>query len=76
VLCGHAGKSYHRVDYGVGKNRIDTFLLTMHDNKTNPLRLIEIDTRASTVRSWVYAPLTKTSYPTYNVAAVKQSWTS
>jgi len=76
VLCGHVGKSYHRVDYGVTKNRIDTFLLAMHDNVTNPVRLIEIDTRANTLRTWVYAPYTKATYPSYKLSLSRLTWVS
>ncbi len=65
VLCGHTGSQAHRVDTGVNGNRIDTFLLTMHSNTTNPLRLIEIDPVAGTLKTWVYAPANNQSWPSW-----------
>jgi hypothetical protein len=62
VFSGHAGTSKHRVDYGVHGNRVDSYLLTMHSTTTNPMRFVEIDTRARTERTWVYAPWTKHAY--------------
>ncbi|MET0693034.1 MAG: metallophosphoesterase [Propionibacteriaceae bacterium] len=66
VLCGHAGKAAARTDTGVNGNRIITMMLTMHDVKTNPIRLIEVNTAAGSADSWVYSPYTNTTYPTYS----------
>ena len=74
VVCGHAGKAAHRVDRGVHGNRIDSFMLTMHDLWTNPTRLVEIDTRANTLRSWVYSPYTNKRYPSYTVKVSRVRW--
>ncbi|HET9649184.1 MAG TPA: metallophosphoesterase [Microlunatus sp.] len=68
VLCGHVGSQAHRVDTGVAGNRIDTFLLTMHSNATNPVRLIQIDPVAGTLKTWVYAPANNQSWPTWTVS--------
>lgn len=62
VFSGHTGTSKHRVDRGVHGNRIDSYLLAMHSNTTNPMRFVEIDTKAGTERTWVYAPWTKLTY--------------
>lgn len=67
VLSGHTGTATHRVDTGVHGNKIDSFLLAMHSNKTNPMRLIEIDTKANSVKTWVYAPWDDTDYSKYTV---------
>ncbi|HEY5822506.1 MAG TPA: metallophosphoesterase [Propionibacteriaceae bacterium] len=74
VLSGHTGTAAHRVDTGVHGNKIDSFLLAMHSNTTNPMRLIEIDTRANTVKSWVYAPWDDTDYPSYTVKLSSRAW--
>jgi hypothetical protein len=63
VLSGHAGRAASRVDTGTNGNRIVSLMLTMHDNRTNPVRLVELNTAADTLNTWVHAPHTKTSYP-------------
>jgi len=68
VLCGHTGSQGHRVDTGVNGNRIDTFLLTMHSTTTNPVRLISIDPIAGTLKTWVYAPATDQSWPSWTIS--------
>jgi hypothetical protein len=68
VLCGHTGSQGHRVDTGVNGNRIDTFLLTMHSQTTNPLRLIQIDPVAGTLKTWVYAPANDQSWPSWTIS--------
>lgn len=73
VLSGHSGKTAHRVDQGRYKNRIDSFLMTLHDKSSNPVRLIEIDT-AGSLRTWVYGPSTGTNYPSASVSATKLDW--
>lgn len=71
VLSGHTGTSAHRVETGVHGNRIDSWLLAMHSNSTNPVRLIEIDTAAKTMSTRVYAPWDDTSYPAYTAKVIK-----
>jgi hypothetical protein len=67
VFSGHTGTAGHRVDRGVHGNRVDSFLTTMHDDTTNPVRLVQVDTRTNSLKSWMYAPWTRTSYPQYTV---------
>jgi hypothetical protein len=74
AFSGHTGAAAHRVDKGVHGNRVDSFLTTMHDGVTNPVRLVEVDTQSNTVRSWVYAPWTDTSYPQYTVQVSGRTW--
>ena len=74
VFSGHTGAAAHRVDQGVHGNRIDSFLTTMHDGTTNPVRLVEVDTQANSLRSWMYAPWTQTSYPQYTVHVSGRTW--
>lgn len=74
VFSGHVGKSAHRIDHGVKGNRIDSFLLCMHDNKTNPIRLVQMDPSNGLLKTWVYAPYTKQSYPAYDYAVGGIAW--
>jgi hypothetical protein len=54
VLSGHTGGSAHRVDKGVNGNTIYSFLQAIHDPKHDPTRMIQVDTKAKTVHSWIY----------------------
>jgi 3',5'-cyclic AMP phosphodiesterase CpdA len=74
VFSGHTGTAGHRVDQGVHGNRVDSFLTTMHDDTTNPVRLVQVDTRTNSLKSWMYAPWTRTSYPQYTVRVSGQTW--
>jgi hypothetical protein len=74
VFSGHVGKAGHRKDKGVHGNRIDSFLLTMHSTTTNPVRLVTINTKSGTLKTWVYAPWTKHSYSKYTVKLKKLHW--
>jgi hypothetical protein len=74
VFSGHTGTAAHRVDRGVHGNRVDSFLTTMHDRVTNPVRLVEVDTKANHLKSWMYAPWTSTSYPQYTVQLSGRTW--
>ncbi|GAA1841941.1 metallophosphoesterase [Microlunatus capsulatus] len=62
VFSGHVGTAKHRVDRGVNGNRVDSYLLAMHSDTTNPVRLVEVDTQAGTLRTKVYAPWTRKTY--------------
>jgi hypothetical protein len=74
VFSGHTGAAGHRVDQGVHGNRVDSFLTTMHDGVTNPVRLVQVDTQTNSLRSWMYAPWTNTSYPQYLVQVSGRTW--
>ena len=63
VFSGHTGTVAHRVDKGVKGNRIDSFLLNWTSNTTNRTRLVTIDTKKGTLKTWVYAPYTHETYP-------------
>jgi hypothetical protein len=63
VFSGHVGLLAHRVDTGVNGNKIHSFLETFHDPDTNPVRLVTVDTKAATLKTWVYSPLTDEDYP-------------
>lgn len=54
-----------RTDIGVNGNKILSLLQTFHSS-TNPVRIVEVDTRAGTVNSRVYAPATDTDYDDYS----------
>ncbi|MBE1484969.1 carbohydrate-binding domain-containing protein [Plantactinospora soyae] len=66
VFSGHVGVAANRVDTGVHGNRIYTFLQTFHSNTTNPVRLMEVDTAANSLRTWIYAPFNNQSFPEYD----------
>jgi hypothetical protein len=74
VFSGHVGKARHRVDRGVHGNRIDSFLLCMHDKGTNPLRIVRINTAENTINSTVYAPYTQRVYSDFRVKTAKTRW--
>jgi 3',5'-cyclic AMP phosphodiesterase CpdA len=74
VFSGHTGAAGHRTDRGVHGNRVDSFLTTMHDATTNPVRLVEVDTKTNRLKSWMYGPWTQTSYPQYTVQLSGRTW--
>lgn len=54
VFCGHVGTHGHRTDKGTHGNAIHQFLQCYHDNTNNPTRLVQIDTKRGTLKTWVY----------------------
>ncbi|MFL6065994.1 MAG: metallophosphoesterase [Friedmanniella sp.] len=56
VLSGHTGAAAHRVDKGIHGNTIYSFLQAIHDPKHNPMRLIQVNTAAKTLETWIYSP--------------------
>ncbi len=61
VLSGHTGSGAVRTDTTSKGTKVVSMLQCFHSDTTNPVRLIEIDTRAGSMKTWVYAPLTKQS---------------
>jgi hypothetical protein len=39
-------------------NKIYSFQTTIHSETTNPVRLFTVDTKAGTIKTWIYAPHT------------------
>ncbi len=74
VFSGHVGQATRRVDHGVHGNRIDSFLTTIHSNSTNPMRLVEIDTKAGTLSTKVYGPWTDETFTKYSAKLSKLKW--
>ncbi|WP_155373857.1 carbohydrate-binding domain-containing protein [Catellatospora vulcania] len=66
VFSGHTGVAGNRVDTGVNGNKIYTFLQTFHSNTTNPVRLIEIDTAANSLHTWIYGPYNNQTFTEYD----------
>jgi hypothetical protein len=58
----------------VNGNRIDSFLLCMHDNVTNPMRIVQIDPSVGLLKTWVYAPKNGNTYPSYAYAVGGINW--
>lgn len=56
VFSGHVGSYGYRTDVGDAGNTIYEFLQTYHDNKDNPVRLLEIDTAQGTMTTHVFCP--------------------
>ncbi|MGN9777078.1 metallophosphoesterase [Micromonospora sp. H33] len=66
VFSGHTGTAAHRVDTGAHGNRIHSFLQTFHSRRTNPVRLVEVDTAGDSLRTWIYAPHTAEAFPVHD----------
>ena len=62
VLSGHVGGAASRTDTGVHGNKIYSFQSTYHSETTNPVRLFTVDTKAGTIKTWVYAPRTNQTF--------------
>lgn len=58
VFSSHVGGTTDRVDTGVHGNKIYSFLHHVHDPKSNPLRLVEVDSAGGTLKTYIYAPNT------------------
>ena len=56
VFCGHAGTHAYRTDTGTHGNTIYQFLQCYHDQSNNPTRLLRIDVKNGTIKTWVYNP--------------------
>lgn len=74
VLSGHVGIAGSRVDTGENGNKIYTFASTFHSNTTNPIRMFEIDTKTGSLKTWVYAPYNKQTWPEYAQTFTGVSW--
>lgn len=63
VFSGHVGDEEKgvgsRVDWGQNGNKIVSFRQAIHSGTTNPTRIVEIDPKTDSVKSYVYAPKTK-----------------
>ena len=66
VFSGHVGIAGSRVDTGVHGNKIYSFLQTFHSNTTNPVRLVEIDTAAESLHTWIYGPYNNQTFTEYD----------
>jgi hypothetical protein len=66
VFSGHVGIAANRVDTGVHGNKVYSFMQTFHSNATNPVRLVEIDTAAGTLHTWIYAPYNNQTFTEYD----------
>jgi hypothetical protein len=56
VFSGHVGAGTSRTDTGVNGNKIVSYLGCYHSSTTNPIRLVEIDTKKDTISTRVYSP--------------------
>lgn len=74
VFSGHVGTTAHRVDTGVHGNKIYSFLQTIHSTLTNPVRLVEVDIEGRTMKTWIYSPYTRQSYPEWTRTFSDINW--
>lgn len=56
VLSGHVGSAAVRTDKGAKGNRVVSMLQCFHDRRSNPVRLVEVDTKKGTLSTRVYLP--------------------
>lgn len=68
VFSGHTGNAASRVDTGVNGNTIVSMLETFHSpNGTNPVRIVEVDTAANSLTTYIHSPATPSvSYSQYD----------
>lgn len=66
VFSGHVNTSAIRTDRGVQGNKVVSVLTSFHDNATNQVRLVELDSKAGTFRTEIFAPKTGATYPSYD----------
>jgi hypothetical protein len=62
TLSGHVGWATSKVYTGKSGNKIYSFLTTIHSTSTNPVRLFTVDTKAGTLKTWIYAPYTNETF--------------
>lgn len=74
VLSGHEGQTFSRTDTGVKGNKIVTYLTTIHSARSNPIRILEIDTAKGSIKTWVFGPRGGTTYPTASGTQPGMSW--
>jgi hypothetical protein len=74
VFSGHVGLAGNRVDTGVHGNKIYSFLTTMHSGRSNPIRLVEIDTKANSINTRIYAPWDDVTYSKYTKSITGVNW--
>ena len=74
VLSGHVGDAASRVDTAQHGNSVVALLGNFSTTKTNPTRILDIDTRSNTVSTRVYAPYTNTDYPQFSRTFYGMSW--
>ncbi|MCP2171255.1 metallophosphoesterase [Terracoccus luteus] len=74
VVSGHTGTSFARVDRTPSGNVVNSFLLAMHDGRTNPVRLLEVNTTTDEVASYVYGPYTSTVFDAFATPPRPAGW--
>ncbi len=74
VVSGHTGTSFARVDHTPSGNVVNSFLLAMHDGRTNPVRLLEVNTTTDEVASYVYGPYTRTIFDAFATPPRPAEW--
>ncbi len=68
VFSGHTGSASRRVDTGVSGNRIVSYLQAFHSNKTNPVRIVTINSASGLVTTRIVAPFTHETWSAYSTS--------
>lgn len=74
VFSGHTGQAAHRVDVGAHGNTVHSFLTTFHSKTTNPVRLVEVNTKKNTLDTWIEAPYTGEVLEEHSVSLTEMDW--
>lgn len=67
VFSGHVGEAAYRVERGVHGNPIASFLGAFHSLRSNPVRLVRIDTASGTVSTQLVSPVDGRTWPEHDV---------
>ena len=68
VFSGHTGQATYRTDLGTHGNKIVSFLQAFHSNTTNPVRIVNVDSRTGAISSQIYAPYTNEHWSQYDMS--------
>jgi hypothetical protein len=67
VFSGHVGEAAYRVERGVLGNPIVSFLGAFHSMRSNPVRLVQIDTATGTISTQLVSPVDGRTWPQHDV---------
>jgi hypothetical protein len=56
VFCAHTGTFATRTDTGADGDTIYTMLTALHSTSDNPTRMVQVNTKAGTIKTWIYSP--------------------
>lgn len=74
VFSGHVGNAANRIDTGKNGNKIYSFLTTIHSGRSNPIRLVEVDTKTNSINTRVYQPWDDVTLSQYSKTLTGVNW--